>query len=209
MDRRRIDWKASARHAHLYAKEYEIRAQQPDRLRLRLRAGDVRAGRRPAADRPRGFRGADHRLCRAEGRRQGGAVRLCRAARTVDAVRHRCPRFPPAATALPPGSTITRRNPISRWRWRRWPAELQRRSLIVVFSDFTDPTSAELMIESIGRLVPRHLVLFVTMADEELEPIAAADPARHAGAGHGGHRRRACCASARWCCRGCASWASM
>jgi uncharacterized protein (DUF58 family) len=41
-------------------------------------------------------------------------------------------------------------------------ARLQRRSLIVVFSDFTDPTSAELMIESIGRLVSRHLVLFVT-----------------------------------------------
>ena len=45
---------------------------------------------------------------------------------------------------------------------------LARRSLIVVFSDFTDPTSAELMIESVGRLVSRHLVLFVTMADEEL-----------------------------------------
>ena len=49
--------------------------------------------------------------------------------------------------------------------------------LIVVFSDFTDPTSAELMIESIGRLVSRHLVLFVTMADEELEEFAAAEPA--------------------------------
>jgi len=46
----------------------------------------------------------------------------------------------------------------------------------VVFSDFTDPTSAELMIESIGRLVSRHLVLFVTMADEELEEIAGAEP---------------------------------
>jgi uncharacterized protein (DUF58 family) len=54
---------------------------------------------------------------------------------------------------------------------------LQRRSLIVVFSDFTDPTSAELMIESIGRLVSRHLVLFVTMDDEELEEFAGAEPA--------------------------------
>jgi uncharacterized protein (DUF58 family) len=53
---------------------------------------------------------------------------------------------------------------------------LQRRSLIVVFSDFTDPTSAELMIESIGRLVSRHLVIFVTMADEELESMAGAAP---------------------------------
>jgi uncharacterized protein (DUF58 family) len=56
-------------------------------------------------------------------------------------------------------------------------SRLQRRSLIVVFSDFTDPTSAELMIESIGRLVRKHVVLFVTMADEELETIATDDPA--------------------------------
>ena len=54
--------------------------------------------------------------------------------------------------------------------------KLQRRSLIIVFSDFTDPTSAELMVESIGRLVSRHLVLFVTLADEELEGIAEAGP---------------------------------
>ncbi len=56
-------------------------------------------------------------------------------------------------------------------------SRLQRRSLIVVFSDFTDPTSAELMVESIGRLVAKHVVLFVTLADEELETIATDDPA--------------------------------
>ena len=56
-------------------------------------------------------------------------------------------------------------------------ARLKRRSLVVLFSEFTDPTCAELMIESIGRLVSRHLVLFVTMADEELEEFAAAEPA--------------------------------
>ena len=53
---------------------------------------------------------------------------------------------------------------------------LKRRSLVVVFSDFTDPTSAQLMIESIGRLTAKHLVLFVTMADAELDGIAAQRP---------------------------------
>ena len=53
-------------------------------------------------------------------------------------------------------------------------ARLQRRSLIVLFSDFTDPTSAELMVENVGRLVERHLVLFVVMADAELAAIATA-----------------------------------
>jgi uncharacterized protein (DUF58 family) len=56
-------------------------------------------------------------------------------------------------------------------------ARLKRRSLIVVFSDFTDPTSAELMLESIGRLAAHHLVLFVTLEDAELQGIADAQPA--------------------------------
>ena len=49
-------------------------------------------------------------------------------------------------------------------------------SLIVLFSDFTDPTAAELMVESIGRLVSKHLVLFVTIADHDLEDFIAREP---------------------------------
>jgi len=55
-------------------------------------------------------------------------------------------------------------------------AQLKRRSLVVVFSDFTDPTAAELMVESLGRLVNKHLVLFVTMTDSEVEALIAAPP---------------------------------
>jgi uncharacterized protein (DUF58 family) len=54
--------------------------------------------------------------------------------------------------------------------------DLDRRSLIVVFTDFADPTSAELMIENVGRLMRKHLVLFVVFGDEELEAMAAAEP---------------------------------
>lgn len=46
----------------------------------------------------------------------------------------------------------------------------------MLFSDFTDPTAAELMIESIGRLVNKHLVLFVTIADSELESFIEEEP---------------------------------
>src|SRR5581483_996292 len=53
---------------------------------------------------------------------------------------------------------------------------LDRRSLVVVFTDFADPTSAELMIENVGRLMRTHLVLFVVFRDEELEAMAAAEP---------------------------------
>ena len=54
--------------------------------------------------------------------------------------------------------------------------ELERRSLVVVFTDFADATSAELMIENIARLMRRHLVLFVTFRDEELEALVRAEP---------------------------------
>jgi len=45
-----------------------------------------------------------------------------------------------------------------------------------VFTDFADPTSAELMIENVGRLMRTHLVLFVVFRDEELEALAEAEP---------------------------------
>ncbi|HEY5290489.1 MAG TPA: DUF58 domain-containing protein, partial [Caulobacteraceae bacterium] len=56
-------------------------------------------------------------------------------------------------------------------------ASLKRRSMVVVFTEFTDSTTAELMIENMTRLARRHLVLFVVFRDEELEAIAAREPA--------------------------------
>ena len=55
-------------------------------------------------------------------------------------------------------------------------SRLARRSLVVVFSEFADATSAELMIENVGRLMRRHLVLFVAFRDEELEGLVRAEP---------------------------------
>jgi len=55
-------------------------------------------------------------------------------------------------------------------------AALERRSLIVVFTDFADTTSAELMLENVSRLIRRHLILFVIFRDEELEAIARREP---------------------------------
>jgi uncharacterized protein (DUF58 family) len=54
--------------------------------------------------------------------------------------------------------------------------ELERRAVIVVFTDFADTTSAELMLENVKRLQARHLVLFVVLRDEELETMALAEP---------------------------------
>lgn len=50
---------------------------------------------------------------------------------------------------------------------------LKRRTLIVVFTDFVDTTNAELMIENMGRLMRRHIVIFVAFRDEALEQLTS------------------------------------
>ena len=53
---------------------------------------------------------------------------------------------------------------------------LSRRSLIVVFTDFVDTVSAELMVENVQRLMRRHLVIFVAFRDDDLERIVTRRP---------------------------------
>ncbi len=59
----------------------------------------------------------------------------------------------------------------------RLDVALRRRSLVVIFTDFADATGAELMLETIGRLLRRHVVLFMVLRDEDLEAIVRAEPA--------------------------------
>jgi len=53
---------------------------------------------------------------------------------------------------------------------------LKRRSLIVIFTDFIDTTNAELMIENITHLLKRHSVIFVAFRDETLEHLIVKRP---------------------------------
>ncbi len=53
---------------------------------------------------------------------------------------------------------------------------LRRRSLIIVFTEFVDTTNAELMIENINRLLKSHIVLFVTFRDVEIENLIERAP---------------------------------
>jgi uncharacterized protein (DUF58 family) len=53
---------------------------------------------------------------------------------------------------------------------------LSRRSLIVVLTDFVDTVSAELMVENLDRLSRRHVVIFVALQDPALAATAAAVP---------------------------------
>jgi uncharacterized protein (DUF58 family) len=53
---------------------------------------------------------------------------------------------------------------------------LRRRSLVVVFTDFVDTVTAELMVDNLARLARRQLVVFVALRDPALAAIAGAPP---------------------------------
>ena len=175
MDRRRIDWKSSARHRALYAREYET--ERNNQIVFAFDCGQTMC--EPVAGLPRIDRAVSAALATAFVALKGGdKVALFGFAARPEVMTpfvagssefHRLQRAAAALDyhAAEPNFTLALATLAGR---------LKRRSLIVVFSDFTDPTSAELMIESIGRLVSRHLVLFVTMVDEELSDIAQAEP---------------------------------
>jgi uncharacterized protein (DUF58 family) len=176
MERRRIDWKSSARHIQLFARENET--ERNNQIVFAIDCGQAMC--EPLAGMPRIDRAVSAALLTAYvALTSGDRVALFGFAARPEVMtpfvadRRGFSRLQSEAARLDyhaqePNFTLALATLSSR---------LQRRSLIVVFSDFTDPTSAELMVESIGRLVAKHLVLFVTLADEELETIAAQDPA--------------------------------
>ncbi|HVR09626.1 MAG TPA: DUF58 domain-containing protein [Thermoanaerobaculia bacterium] len=55
-------------------------------------------------------------------------------------------------------------------------ARLTRRSLVVVLTELVDTVTAELMVENLSRLARRHAVIFVAMQDPGLAALAAAAP---------------------------------
>jgi uncharacterized protein (DUF58 family) len=176
MDRRRIDWKSSARHVHLYAKEFET--ERNNQIVFAFDCGQTMC--EPVGGMPRIDRAVSAALVTAYVALKGGdRVALFGFAARPEVMTpfvadsRDFHRLQSAAAAL----DYHAQEPNFTLALATLAGRLQRRSLIVVFSDFTDPTSAELMIESIGRLVSRHLVLFVTMEDMELEEFAAAQPA--------------------------------
>ena len=175
MDRRRIDWKASARHTALYARENE--SERDNQIVFAIDCGQTMC--EPVGGLPRIDRAVSAALTSAYVALKGGDRvalfgfashpqlftpfvsdtrafnRLQTAAAELDYV----PNEPNFTLAL---ATLS--------------AKLKRRSLIVLFSDFADPTSAQLMLESVERLVRHHLVIFVTMVDEELAELTKTEP---------------------------------
>jgi uncharacterized protein (DUF58 family) len=175
MDRRRIDWKTSSRHTKLYARENE--SERNNQIVFAFDCGQAMC--EPVDGLPRIDRAVTAALTAAYVAMKGGdRVSLFGFARRPQVMTpfygetRRFHRLQTAAAGLDYHAEEANFTLALATLGQR----LQRRSLIVLFSDFTDPTSAELMIESLGRLTSRHLVLFVTIEDSELAELQAAEP---------------------------------
>lgn len=175
MDRRTIDWKQTARHRMLLAKEY--RTERNNNIIMAVDAG--RAMCEPLAGVPRVDRAVSAALLTAfvalkESDRVGffgfdshprvasNAVSGHRSFALLQRVAAEIDYSPNETNYTLALATLAER--------------LHRRSLIVIFTDFTDTITAELMLNAVGALLRRHLVLFVVMRDEELEGLAGEEP---------------------------------
>jgi len=174
-DRRAIDWKHSARHRRLVCKEF--RSERNHQIILALDTGHLM--REPIGGVPRldhainaalllsyaslkggdrvGLFGFDARV-RMQAVPLGGVDRFPRLQRMTAEL-----DYAAEETNFTLGLTLLSQ-------------QLQRRSLIVLFTDFVDTVTAELMVENLGRLSGRHLVLFVTLQDPEFRTIVDAAP---------------------------------
>lgn len=168
MDTRAVDWKASARHMALRVRRYRLERRQ--RIVLCLDLG--REMRDPIA----GLERLDHGVHTA-------LVLAKTALGAGDLVGLHAYGSEPRSWAPPRGG------PAQFARLRSACAQLAteaeetnhvlglhdllrrntRRSMIVVFTEFTDATTAELMLDTIGQLARRHLIVFVALDDPALE----------------------------------------
>jgi uncharacterized protein (DUF58 family) len=183
MDRRSIDWSQSARHVKLLGKEYRV--ERDNRVVLAIDAGRTMA--EPVGDMPRVDRAVSAALLLAYvGLKLNDRISLfsfsAKPQALAPAYMHTrdFPALQRAASAIeyaPVESNFT-------LALTTLSAQLNRRSLIILFTEFTDATSADLMIRAAGRLARKHRLLFVVIKDEELEseerrrPEAATDVTR-------------------------------
>ncbi|MBI4952175.1 MAG: DUF58 domain-containing protein [Myxococcales bacterium] len=176
-DRRSVDWKASARHTKLLARQY--RAERSHQIVLAVDTGRLMA--EPLLGLPRldhavhaalqlglvsvragdrvGLFAFDERPRRLLAPRAGmGAFRLMLAASSELAYSNAETNFTLGLTSL--------------------MASLSRRSLVIVLTDFVDTVSAELVFDNLLRLSRRHLCVFAALRDPVLDAEATREPAR-------------------------------
>jgi uncharacterized protein (DUF58 family) len=175
MDRRLVEWKQSARHAKLLAKE--VRAERNHQIAFAIDSG--RSMCEPIAGAPRVDWSINAALLLTYvGLKLGDRVGFF----SFDAQPRLSTGFASGTRAFPHIMMQTAAIDYSTEETNytlglaTLSEKLQRRSMIIIFTDFTDPISAELMLENVTRLTRKHLVVFVTFPDQELETMRDALP---------------------------------
>ncbi|WP_010185218.1 DUF58 domain-containing protein [Sphingomonas sp. PAMC 26605] len=176
MDRRAIDWKQSARQTKLHAKEY--RSERNNQIVFAVDAG--RQMSEPVAGLPRVDRAVSAMLLTAWiALKLGDRVAL-----------HAFDSRPRIASGLVSGmpafanlqrlaAAIDYSGEETNYSFAltTLAAKLTRRSMIVLFTEFTDLTSADFLVRAAARLLDGHLLLVVVLRDEEVERLVDAAPA--------------------------------
>lgn len=183
MDRRSIDWKGSARHSKLLAKEYDT--ERNNQIVFALDCGSTMC--EPIDGLPRIDRAVSAALLTAYiSLKSGDQTSLFSFAAKPELSTPFLSGSPNFHRLQREASTIDYRHQESNYTLAlsSLSDRLKRRSLIIIFTDFTDPTSADMMLDAAARLIDKHLVLFVILEDEELsdfvekQPETAGDVAR-------------------------------
>ena len=180
LDRRAIDWKQSARHTDLLAKQFET--ERDNRIVLAIDSGRMMSD--PLVT-PDGV--AEPRLDRAVSAaltlgyvalRLEDRVSLASFAARPRVTGREYVRLADFAQLRRAAADIDYAAEESNFTLglATIGAALKRRAMIVLFTEFADVTSAELMIRAAEKLVAKHLLLFVVMTDSELEALAARVP---------------------------------
>ncbi len=175
MDKRAIDWKRSARYGSLLAKEF--RTERNNNIVFAVDSGRLMS--EPIAGLPKVDRAVSAALLSAfVALRLGDRVKLFgfdSAPRVETGLVSGIGSFglvQKQAAQIEYSSAETNYT----LALTQLSAKLDRRSLIIIFSDFVDPTSAELMVRNLTRIIERHLVIFVLMRDVELGGMVTAPP---------------------------------
>lgn len=176
MDRRAIDWKQSARHSKLHAKEY--RTERNSQIVFAIDAGRQMSD--PVGGIPRVDRAVSAALLTGWlALKLGDRVAL----HAFDSRPRIASGFIGGAGAFPElqhlaaGIDYSGEETNYTFALTTLAARLTRRSMIVLFTEFTDPTSADFLVRAVARLLKTHLVLVVVLRDDELEAIVDAAPA--------------------------------
>ncbi|CDX24785.1 conserved hypothetical protein [Mesorhizobium sp. ORS 3324] len=176
MGRRMIDWKRSARHGKLLAREFRI--EENNNIVLAIDSGRLMC--EPVAGVPKVDRAVTAALLSAFIALKGGDLVSLFSFDSRPRVSSGAVRGSPSFTMIQKRAAeidYSTEETNFTLALTTLAAKLDRRSLVIIFTDFVDSISAELMLRTVGRLTERHLVLFMLMKDVELETLADMAPA--------------------------------